>query len=225
MKLFAHRGWRAGTEENTLAAFARAAGETGISGVELDVRCAPDDKTLLVCHDPPRAGESTLTFDAALGFLSRTNLELFIELKERGIARRVIDKLVAAELAERSVVFAFAPVARSFPWKAVRPVRLGIIVIYPWTLGRAMRAYAPNLLFLGWDYRAWSRAAFRAWWSVFSLARLARRHRVPVVVGIVQRAADLEWLARQGVHAAVADFDVTMTAGLYEAALTAPNDK
>lgn len=210
MKLFAHRGWCAGTDENTLAAFARAAGETGISGIELDVRRADDGNTLLVCHDPPRAGEPTLTFDAALSFLSGTNLELFIELKENGIAPRVIDKLVAAKLTDRSVVFAFAPVARSFPWKGARPVRLGIIVIYPWSLDRAVRAYAPDVLFLGWDHRARSRVAFRAWWSVFSLARLARRHRVPVVVGIVQRAVDLDWLARQDVHAAVTDFDASL---------------
>jgi glycerophosphoryl diester phosphodiesterase len=213
MKLFAHRGWRAGGDENTLAAFARAADENGISGIELDVRCAPDG-TLLVCHDPPRAGESTLTFDAALAFVSGTNLELFIELKQCGIVAAVIDKLVAAKMADRAVVFAFAPVARSFPWDAARPVRLGIIVLYPWTIARAMRAFAPDVLFLGWDYRAWSRVAFQAWWSVSSLARLARRHQVPVVVGIVQRAADLDWLGRQGVHAAVTDFDATITAAI-----------
>jgi glycerophosphoryl diester phosphodiesterase len=213
MKLFAHRGWRVGGDENTLAAFARAAAERGISGIELDVRRASDG-TLVVCHDPPLAGEDTLTFDAALEFLSRTDLELFIELKERGIAQAVIDKLVAAKTADRSVVFAFAPVARSFPWNAARPVRLGIIVLYPWTIGRAMRAFAPDVLFLGWDYRAWSRIAFQVWWSAYSLARLAHHHRVPVVVGIVQRAVDLDWLKRQGVHAAVTDFDATITAAL-----------
>jgi glycerophosphoryl diester phosphodiesterase len=213
MKLFAHRGWRAGRDENTLAAFARAAGERGISGIELDVRAAPDG-TLLVSHDPPPAGDNTLTFDAALAFLSGTNLELFIELKERGIVAAVIDKLVAAKMANRAVVFAIAPVARSFPWNAARALRLGIIVLYPWTIGRAMHAFAPDMLFLGWDYRAWSRIAFQAWWSVFSLARLARRHGLPVVVGIVQRAADLDWLERQGVHAAVTDVDATITAAL-----------
>jgi|HubBroStandDraft_4_1064222.scaffolds.fasta_scaffold157254_2 hypothetical protein len=213
MKLFAHRGWRAGGDENTLAAFARAAAEIGISGIELDVRAAPDG-TLVVCHDPPVAADNTLTFDAALAFLSGTKLELFIELKEGGIAQAVIDKLAAADMAERAVVFAFAPVARSFPWSAARPVRLGIIVLFPWTIGRAMRAFAPDVLFLGWDYRAWSRVAFQAWWSVFSLARLARRHRVPVVVGIVQRAVDLAWLERQGVHAAVTDCDATITAAI-----------
>jgi len=213
VKLFAHRGWCAGADENTLAAFARAADQVGISGVELDVRRAPDG-TLLVCHDPPRAGENTLTLDAALAFLSSTNLELFVELKERGIAATVIEKLVAAKMAERSVVFAFAPVARAFPWNATRPVRFGIIEVFPWKLNRAMRAYAPDVLFLGWDDRAWTRAAFRAWWSVASLARLAERHGVPVVVGIVQRAEDLDWLRRQGVHAAVTDFDAAITTAL-----------
>jgi len=212
VKLFAHRGWRAGGEENTLAAFARAAGQAGISGIELDVRRATDGNTLLVCHDPPRAGEDTLTLDAALEFLSGTKLELLVELKERDIAAMVIERLVAAKMAERSVVFAFAPVARAFPWKEARTVRLGIIEVFPWNLARAMRAYAPDVLFLGWDDRAWTRAAFRAWWSVFSLARLGRRHRVPVVVGIVQRATDLGWLRRQGVHAAVTDFDAAIVA-------------
>jgi hypothetical protein len=126
----------------------------------------------------------------------------------------VIEKLAAAKMAERSAVFAFAPVARAFPWNETRPVRLGIIEVFPWKLARAMRAYAPDMLFLGWDDRAWTRAAFRAWWSVASLARLAERHGVPIVIGIVQRAADLDWLRRQGVHAVVTDFDGTITAAL-----------
>jgi Glycerophosphoryl diester phosphodiesterase family len=210
VKLFAHRGWRAGADENTLTAFARAAGQAGISGVELDVRRAPDGDTLLVCHDPPGPGKNTLSLDAALAFLSRTNLELFVELKERGIAAPVIDRLVAAGMAERSVVFAFPPVARAFPWQGARPVRLGIIEVFPWKLDGAMRAYAPDVLFIGWDDRPWTRSAFRAWWSVASLARLAERHGVPVAVGIVQRAADLDWLRRQGIYAAVTDLDASI---------------
>jgi Glycerophosphoryl diester phosphodiesterase family len=214
VKLFAHRGWCAGADENTLAAFTRASGQTGISGIELDVRRAPDGNTLLVCHDPPQRGAATLTFDAALEFLSGTNLELFVELKERDLAPTVIDRLVAAKIAERAVVFAFPPVARAFSWTEARPVRLGIIEVFPWKLARAMRAFAPNMLFVGWDDRAWTRTAFRAWWSAFSLARLAARHRVPVVVGIVQRAADLDWLRRQGVHAAVTDLDASIIDGI-----------
>jgi len=210
MKVFAHRGWCAGAQENTLASFTRAAGTTGIAGIELDVRAAADGRTLLVCHDPPRAGTIPLTLDAALSYLAGTNLELYVELKEPGLAPRVIDKLAVAGMAERSVVFAFAPVARSFPWTDRRPVRLGIIVTMPWALAGAVQAHAPDVLFMGWDDRPWTRAAFQAWWSVFSLGGLGTRYRVPVVIGVVQRAQDLDWLARRGVHAAVADFDDTI---------------
>jgi hypothetical protein len=121
-----------------------------------------------------------------------------------------MERLVARNVAGRSVVFAFAAVAKSFPWEAARPVRLGIIVMYPWNLNRAVRRYAPDVLLLGWDARAWTRVAFRAWWSVFSLEQLARRHHVPVVVAIVQRMDDLHWLSRQRLYGAVADVDRTI---------------
>jgi hypothetical protein len=210
MKLIAHRGWAAGSEENTLATFARAARDDRIAGVEFDVRSAADATTLAVSHDAPLDVENTLSLDVALSFLSRTDLELFVEVKETGLASAVIEKLVSSNLADRSVVFGFAAVARSFPWEGARPVRLGVIVMCPWNLNRVVRRYAPDVLFLGWDARVWTRIAFRTWWSVFSLERRARRHQLPLVVGIVQRADDLHWLARQHVYAAVADIDRTM---------------
>jgi hypothetical protein len=210
MKLIAHRGWSAGRGENSLAAFARAARDGRISGVEFDVCLAADSDTLVVSHDPPRHVENALTLDAALSLLSPTDLELFVEVKETGLVSRVIERLVASNVAHRSVVFAFAAVARSFPWEGARPVRLGIIVMYPWNLNRAVRRYAPDVLLLGWDARAWTRVAFRAWWSIFSLEQLARRHHVPVVAGIVQRMDDLHWLSRQRLYGAVADVDRTI---------------
>lgn len=210
MKLIAHRGWSAGPGENSLAAFARAAGDGRISGVEFDVRRAADSDTLVVSHDPPHQGESPLTLDAVLSLLSPTDLELFVEVKEAGLVSGVVERLVASNLAHRSVVFAFATVARSFPWQGPRPVRLGLIVMTPWNLNRAVRSFAPDVLLLGWDARAWTRVAFRAWWSVFSLDQLARRHHLPVVAGIVQRLVDLHWLSRQHLYGAVADIDCTI---------------
>jgi hypothetical protein len=207
MHLIAHRGWAAGSRENTLDAFELAAGDSDISGVELDVCRAAGTGALLVSHDPPRHAQGVLTLDAALSFLSGTHLELFVELKEEGLAPAVIDTLVSHKVAERSVVFAFAEVARSFPWRDARPVRLGVIVMYPWQLDRAVREFAPDVLLLGWDDRSWTRMAFRAWWSLFSLERLGSRHRLPIVAGIVQRSGDLGWLSRQHVYAAVADID------------------
>ena len=212
MKLIAHRGWSAGGDENTLAAFARAASDERIAGVEFDVCRAVDAMTLVVSHDPPLHGENPLTLDAALSFLSRTNLELWVEIKQGGLAPMVVEKLVSGNVADRSVVFAFAGIARSFPWEGARPVRLGVIVMCPWNLNRVVRRYAPDVLFLGWDARVWTRIAFRAWWSLFSLERRARRYRLPVVVGIAQRLDDLHWLSRQHIHGVVADIDRTLAA-------------
>jgi len=151
MKFIAHRGWSAGEDENTLATFARAASDDRIAGVEFDVCYAAGAMTLVVSHDPPLHIENTLTLDAALSFLSQTDLELFVEIKETGLASVVIEKLVSSNVADRSVVFAFATVARSFPWERARPVRLGVIVMCPWNLNRVVRAYTPDVLFLGWD--------------------------------------------------------------------------
>jgi glycerophosphoryl diester phosphodiesterase family protein len=208
MHLIAHRGWAAGRDENSLAAFARAARDDAVSGVEFDVCRAADSGTVVVSHDPPLHTEDALTLDAALSSLSRTDLELFVEIKEEGLALAVIEKLVSNKVADRSVVFAFAAVARSFPWEGARLVRLGVIVMCPWNLARIACLYAPDVLLLGWDARGWTRIAFRSWWSLFSLERLARRHQVPVVVGVAQRIHDLHWLSRQHLYGAVADINL-----------------
>ena len=109
MKLIAHRGWSPGPGENSLAAFARAARDGRISGVEFDVCLAADSDTLVVSHDPPRHVENALTLDAALSLLSPTDLELFVEVKETGLVSRVIERLVASNVAHRSVVLPLPP--------------------------------------------------------------------------------------------------------------------
>lgn len=207
MKLIAHRGWSEGPQENTAAAFRMAAADARVAGVEFDICRAADTAELVVSHDPPPRAGSVLSLDAALSLLAPTRLELYVEIKEVGLAEAVIERLEFRGLAGRAVVFAFAPVARSFPWHGARPVRLGIIAPYPWQLARIVREMAPDMLLLGWDRRAWTRLAFRLWWSVCSLDRMARRHGKPVVAGIVQRTSDLDWLARQNLYAAVADLD------------------
>ena len=207
MKLIAHRGWSQGPGENTLAAFVRASVDRRVSGVEFDVRRDASSGALLVTHDAPRDGTTVLTLADALAYLAGTDLGLFVELKAPGIAEATIKQLAAAGVADRSVIFAFADIARTFPWSGPRPVRLGAILLYPWTMHGFIEAYRPDVILLGWDERAWTRFAFRAWWSVFALERLARRHAKPTVVGIVRHAADLDWLSRQGVEWAVADMD------------------
>ena len=101
MKLIAHRGWSAGEDENTVAAFARTAWDDRISGVEFDVRYVADTGNLVVSHDPPLHIENALTLDPALSFLSQTALELFVEFKETGLASVVIEKLLSRAQSHR----------------------------------------------------------------------------------------------------------------------------
>ena len=146
MKLIAHRGWSAGRGENSLAAFARAARDGRISGVEFDVCLAADSDTLVVSHEPPRHVENALTLDAALSLLSPTDLELFVEVKETGLVSRVIERLVASSVARRSVVFAFAAVARSFPWRGTAtgaPVHHRHVPVEPESCGAQVCAGCP----------------------------------------------------------------------------------
>jgi len=208
MRLIAHRGWAAGGDENSLAAFARAARDDAVSGVEFDVCRAADSQTIVVSHDPPLDAQRVLTLDAALSFLSSTNLELFVEIKEEKLVLAVIEKLISNKLADRSIVFAFAAIARSFPWEAARQVRQGVIVMCPWNVDRFVRRHAPDVILLGWDARYWTRIAFRSWWSLFSLEQVARRHQVPLVVGVAQSMSDLRWLSRQHLYGAVADISL-----------------
>ena len=200
MKLIAHRGWSAGAEQNTLAAFRRAAAEPGVSGVEFDVRRAVDG-SLVVSHDLPEEGSATL--DAVVDFLAGSKLEAFVELKEKGIAAEVARKLIGGGLAGRAVIF--GPVELLGQMGGERRIRLGLMVAYPWQIPRLAGAVAPDVILLGWDDRAWTRLAFRAWWSIFSLRRMGWRHSAAVVVGVACRASDVRWLGKQGTDAAVVD--------------------
>ena len=124
MKLIAHRGWSAGGDENTLATFAPAARDDRIAGVEFDVCHAVDAMTLVVSHDPPLHIENALTLDAALSFLSQTALELFVEIKETGLASVVIEKLVSNNVPTARSCSHLPPSHDPFRGRGARPVRL-----------------------------------------------------------------------------------------------------
>lgn len=202
----AHRGWSAGEGENTLAAFQRAAAERRIDGVEFDVRRCRAGR-LVVSHDPPGDPDEALPLGSALEFLVSTDLELLVELKEPATGVEALGMIDEAGLGDRSLVFGFPDAVRDLPWHEARAARLGVIVQYPWQLRRLGRANRPDVILLGWDERAWTRMAFKSWWSVFSLSALARQWSATVIVGIVQRERDIRWLNRQGIEAAVVDLD------------------
>ncbi|MCH5281310.1 MAG: hypothetical protein J1E61_07545 [Lachnospiraceae bacterium] len=50
MKIWAHRGCSQNYPENTLTAFAKAAGLKGLTGIELDIQLTKDG-SMVVCHD------------------------------------------------------------------------------------------------------------------------------------------------------------------------------
>ena len=206
MDLIAHRGWSSGPTENALAALRRSARESGVAGVELDVRRSARGM-LVLSHDKPREDTDLLALDEATRFLAGTKLKLLLELKETGIEGSVIRSLQAANLAERSIVFGFPELAKALNWSRPRAVRLGIIARYPWQAGRLVRQYQPDVVLLGWDKRAWTRIGFRAWWSIFSLQSLGRRSSAAVIVGVARRASDVRWLRGQNIEAAVMDMD------------------
>ena len=58
-QIFAHRGAKAVTPENTLPAFQRAL-DMGVAGIELDVHCSKDGR-LVVIHDESLARTTTAT--------------------------------------------------------------------------------------------------------------------------------------------------------------------
>lgn len=206
MKLYAHRGWSMGANENTLAAFARAADDPHVDGIEFDIRRGHDGG-LVVIHDPPQPEDNPPSLNEVLEQLKPTSLGLLLEIKEPGLGGDAIEAIRDYGLEDRATVFGFPRAAATFPWDRPRTVQLGIIAHLPWQAKALIARYKPDVFMLGWDRRAWTRVAFRLWWAYFSLHRFGKRHDLPIVVGIVRRMSDLDWLEHQGVDTVVTDLD------------------
>jgi hypothetical protein len=212
MRLIAHRGFAQGKDENTLAALARAAADARIQGVELDIRWSRERTEVVLRHDPFPAGggePAPLALDEALRFAAAQDWEVLLECKEfdDALYARLRESVAAHGLAPRVVLFAFDDIAARFPWSAPRPFRLGVIEKYPWGIARTIRRLAPDVVLMGWT-EPWERAAVQAWWSMFSLGRVARRFpETEFIMGVAQNEADIAWLrARGAVSGATVDF-------------------
>lgn len=97
MRIISHRGyWKEPAEKNTVAAFERSFA-LGF-GTETDVRDL--DGTLVISHDPPRAG--ALTFSEFVRVLDGRDLPLALNVKSDGLA-----PAVAAALDEAGIRSAF----------------------------------------------------------------------------------------------------------------------
>ena len=204
MKIFAHRGWSAGAEENTLEAFKKSA-KAGLDGVEFDVRWGFGGE-IVVVHDHSDSPD-TLTFENALAYLKNTNLELLIELKEYSpeFFARVIELLTTHGLKGKTTLFAFNNEARQFPWEAKREISLGIISEYPHHIKRDINLYKPDMILCGWGNKK-ERFIFKLVWSVLSLSRTIKKYpAVKFIAGVAYDARDIAWLAKQGVYGVTAD--------------------
>ena len=207
VKVIAHRGWSAGKEENTINAFIKAY-DKGVCGVEFDVRWASDKKLPIVSHDPSEH-KNALCLNECIEFLSSTQFDLYIEMKEHDeeLFSEVIKLLEKFNLKERTLVFGFKHVAESFPWGDT-DVSLGIITKYPWHIKKDVKRFQPDFVLTGWDYRWWTRPVFKFMWATaFSMKRFAKKHDgVKFVAGIAMSKGDYKWLAkRKGLHACTVD--------------------
>lgn len=206
MKLYAHRGWAIGQDENSLKVFERAAGSHHLDGVEFDIRRDRDGR-LAVIHDPIKPTDQPPLLDEVLDILAPTDLGLFAEIKEAEIASDVIATFTDRGLADRTVVFGFPKSAAGLPWQERRAIRLGLIAHLPWQADALAGQFRPDILMAGWDKRSWTRRAFKIWWSLRSFRKLGAKHDAQIVGGIVQRHQDHRWLKAKGFDIATVDLD------------------
>ncbi len=151
MKIWAHRGSSLRLPENTLAAFEDAAGQNGITGIELDIQLT-QDRQMVVCHDekvdrttdgvgeirsysladlqklkimlPNGQYTHIPTIEEVLDLLEKkmkAGLLLNIELKTGIIRYEGIEQMIADEISKRHLERAV--VYSSFNWDSVRLIR------------------------------------------------------------------------------------------------------
>jgi len=206
MKIFAHRGWSSGENENTIFAFKRAI-EAGLSGVEFDIRYGPNGKTIVLSHNLT-VNLLSLTLADACKFLQSTNLELLIEFKEysNDLYAQTVMTLEQYGLSERATLFAFADVAKYFPWDNRGSTMLGIVAPYPQEIKKYIDIYNPNMVLMGWGNTI-ERFLFKLVWQTFSLKRIFKKYyKVQFIIGVAYREEDKRWLSMQaGLYGMTAD--------------------
>ncbi|HAS84582.1 MAG TPA: hypothetical protein DCS23_00700 [Candidatus Yonathbacteria bacterium] len=206
MKIFTHRGWSAGNDENTLRAFKKSV-TSGADGVEFDIRCGTDKKTVVCAHDQV-LNDSALTLEEALKYLAPTNLELLIEFKEfsKEFYNDAIKLIRKYNVVDRTTIFGFPPEAELFPWDTRQDIKLGIIAPYPKCIKKYIEMYNPDIVLLGWGNKK-ERLKFRAVWSFLTLQKTFTKYsNIKFVIGVAYTTSDKKWLCRQhGLYGITAD--------------------
>lgn len=206
MKTFAHRGWSAGEEENTLSAFEKSVA-SGLDGAEFDVRLSADGRSIILSHDRTN-DNSVLRLDDTLKYLKETEMELFIEVKEYSekLFELLVEHLRQYGLVERATIFGFPKDAKLFPWTTRQDIKLGIIAPYPQDIRKYIETYNPEMVLLGWGNKK-ERLQFKIAWTFLSLKRIFTKYPlVKFVIGVAYTEKDKQWLSRQfGLYGITAD--------------------
>ncbi len=156
VKIVGHRGFRDDEPENTLRSF-KAAIREGVDAVEFDLRLTKDKK-IVIFHDEAvdkktngkgkvsnlnlkelknldvikdNKKDKILEFEEALKFFKNKKIEFFVELKETGFEKRVLNLLEKYKLKERSIIVSFLKDALEHVRRYDAKIRTGIIYIIP----------------------------------------------------------------------------------------------
>jgi len=201
MRLILH-GYARGTSLTTPEDLHRAAA-LDTPALEFDVCRSRHTGRPVLAHDTQAVTVRSMSLDDALTYLGPTGKTVFIEPKEPDVVAEAIECVVAHDMADRVVVFAFAPVARAFPWRDRGPVKLGLVTVFPWNVERDIDRFRPDSIVVGWG-SPWERYTFhaekylfRVGWRLFGLPAIVRRHpRVRFVVATLRSRRELGWLRR-----------------------------
>jgi len=209
-KIIAHRGWSEGSgkdwQENTISAILKSV-DFGAHGIELDLRW--DGGRIVLSHDKV-VYDSPVYLDEVLEYIKTHDLYLFAEFKE--CSEQMFEYFASAirenDLSERCYVFGFKSVAKYFPWDKYQDIKKGIIVEYPWKIGREVCKYKPSLVAIGWDNgKSWTKTAFRLYWSLFSLNKLKKKYSIEILAGVCINTDDIDILKSNGADYITVDFE------------------
>ena len=222
-----HRGVRGSLPENTLAAFEAALG-AGLDGLEVDVQRTRDGH-LVLTHDFELAGRRVVDTDLATLRASDPDLPTFdqlvaivrrypgtvlnVELKtlgwhDRGLPAAVAEALRASELADRTVVSSFSPVALARFRVRAPEMRTG----YLWVA----RSAAPFGLRSPWPAGWLHVDAMHPEHPAVSVDAVARWHRRGALVSTwtVNDPADVARVRAAGVDGIIGDDPTTLLRAL-----------
>ncbi len=194
--------------ENTLEALKKSAKEENIHGIEIDIRRHRETGEVVLSHDPIAISQKYTSLIDALGYVSTQDWDVLIEFKEysEDLFNDVKEILRESQCIHKCLLFGFKEVVCNFNWEESE-VPLGIIVEYPWQIRKAVELYKPHTILLGWDERLWTKVAFKIWWSLFSLEKVARKHSIKFVSGVAESESHIHWLTRQNIDMFTVDME------------------